>query len=148
MEQLFYKPYLNLVELNNLSYFSSFLKVLIWIFLRIIYCNVFFYLNPFISYLIKSTKGGNRTHTPEGTRFWIARVYQFRHFGKKNKINYKKLIVIGSSSFIPSNFDALPRFIPISKNLFSLNKAKTSPPSTLKYALWIFKSFSMPIIIS
>ena len=28
------------------------------------------------------TKGGNRTHTPEGTRFWVVRVYQVRHFGK------------------------------------------------------------------
>ena len=28
-----------------------------------------------------STLGGNRTRTPEGTGFWIQRVYQFRHQG-------------------------------------------------------------------
>ena len=27
------------------------------------------------------TLGGNRTPTPEGTGFWIQRVYQFRHQG-------------------------------------------------------------------
>ena len=38
--------------------------------------------NVFVTELLLSTPGGNRTPTPEGTGFWIQRVYQFRHRGE------------------------------------------------------------------
>ena len=38
------------------------------------------------------TRGGNRTHTPERTGFWIQRVYQFRHSSKKTSANLKNIL--------------------------------------------------------